>query len=87
MEKLTKGLLKLLIVDFLEEKFFFREMSCYGEILEGALYFATNYGDSGELFLDHLNFHKNNQRVEDLNLLEDAFGATNQGRSIKNIDS
>ena len=49
MEKLTKRILKMMLVSYLEEMYFFREMSAYGEILEGVLYFSSNYGDTGEL--------------------------------------
>ena len=52
-----------------ETNFFIKELSCYGEILEGFLYSSTNYGDVGELFLDHLDFHK---RIDDPSLILDA---------------
>ena len=53
-------------------------MSCYGEILEGILYSSSNYGDAGELFLDHLDFHK---QAHDPCHIQDA---ENQKLIIKN---
>ena len=56
--KLTKGyflfltvrLMKAILIENLEQKYFFKEISCLGEILEGALYYSANYGDSGIKF-------------------------------------
>ena len=71
--------MKLAIGEHMEEtKYFLKEIRCYGEILEGILYSSTNYGDAGELFLDHLDFHK---RIDDPCLIQDA---ANQELIIKN---
>ena len=71
--------MKLTISGYMTEtKYFINEISCYGEILEGILYSSSNYGDAGELFLDHLDFHK---QTDDPCLLQDA---TNQEFIIKN---
>jgi len=46
--------------------------------LEGILYSSSNYGDAGELFLDHLDFHK---QAHDPCHIQDA---ENQKLIIKN---